>query len=262
MALELLLLCLRALYFCMAAEKVGALLRMVLIVIKVRAAAGLCTHVSILLLKAIVHAYAPGRRRTVPCAQRFQKDWSKVPGPLRHIGCPGKRVTCPTPYLRKGGDAGDESVPHAGPDRHFRLLRPLLVAAIWGVAACVSISPEPHQLYLVHGRRTSLVWNEETVNMQSYLLCFICNLQDMRYFFLMLVFLLVCFGLTFSVLMSPISSDKLNLVSAVGSSTDGAVANSEVQVFGSLEVRCNVLQGLSAGAALAHGLLSAQLTCC
>lgn len=35
MALELLLLCLRALYFCMAAEKVGALLRMVLIVIKV-----------------------------------------------------------------------------------------------------------------------------------------------------------------------------------------------------------------------------------
>lgn len=34
-ALELLLLCLRALYFCMAAEKVGALLRMVLIVIKV-----------------------------------------------------------------------------------------------------------------------------------------------------------------------------------------------------------------------------------
>lgn len=97
--------------------------------------------------------------------------------------------------------------------------------------------------------------------MQSYLLCFICNLQDMRYFFLMLVFLLVSFGLTFSVLMSPISSNKLNLVSAVGSSTDGAVANSEVQVFGSLEVRCNVLQGLSAGAALAHGLLSAQLTC-
>lgn len=34
-ALELLLLCLRALYFCMAAERVGALLRMVLIVIKV-----------------------------------------------------------------------------------------------------------------------------------------------------------------------------------------------------------------------------------
>jgi preprotein translocase subunit SecG len=84
----------------------------------------------------------------------------------------------------------------------------------------------------------------------------------MRYFFLMLVFLLVCFGLTFSVLMSPISSDKLNLVSAVGSSTDGAVANSEVQVFGSLEVSCNVLQGLSAGAAVAHGLLSAQSTCC
>lgn len=36
-ALELLLLCLRALYFCMAAEKVGALLRMVLIVIRVSA---------------------------------------------------------------------------------------------------------------------------------------------------------------------------------------------------------------------------------
>jgi hypothetical protein len=35
MALELLLLCLRSLYFCMAVEKVGALLRMVLIVIKV-----------------------------------------------------------------------------------------------------------------------------------------------------------------------------------------------------------------------------------
>lgn len=34
-ALELLLLFLRALYFCMAGEKVGALLRMVLLVIKV-----------------------------------------------------------------------------------------------------------------------------------------------------------------------------------------------------------------------------------
>ena len=34
-ALEVLLLCLRALYSCMAAEKVGALLRMVLIVIRV-----------------------------------------------------------------------------------------------------------------------------------------------------------------------------------------------------------------------------------
>lgn len=37
MALELLLLCMRMLYFCMAAEKVGALVRMVLIVIKVGA---------------------------------------------------------------------------------------------------------------------------------------------------------------------------------------------------------------------------------
>lgn len=57
----------------------------------------------------------------------------------------------------------------------------------------------------------------------------------MRYFFLMLVFLLVSFGLTFSVLMSPISSEKLNLVSLV-TDTNGQVANSEVQVFGSLEV--------------------------
>lgn len=60
--------------------------------------------------------------------------------------------------------------------------------------------------------------------------------QDMRYFFLMLVFLLVCFGLTFSVLMSPASSEKLNLVTLVGSSSTGEVAGSEVQVFGSLEV--------------------------
>lgn len=37
-ALEVLLLCLRALYFCMAYEHFGALLRMVLIVIKVRCA--------------------------------------------------------------------------------------------------------------------------------------------------------------------------------------------------------------------------------
>ena len=35
MALEFLLLCLRMLYFCMAIEQIGALLRMVLIVIKV-----------------------------------------------------------------------------------------------------------------------------------------------------------------------------------------------------------------------------------
>lgn len=34
-ALQLLLLCMRMLYFCMAAERVGALVRMVLIVIKV-----------------------------------------------------------------------------------------------------------------------------------------------------------------------------------------------------------------------------------
>lgn len=67
---------------------------------------------------------------------------------------------------------------------------------------------------------------------------FACGLQDMRYFFLMLVFLLVSFGLTFSVLMSPISSEKqsLSLVSAVADRA-GEVAGSEVQVFGSLEVR-------------------------
>jgi hypothetical protein len=35
-AVEVLLLCLRSLYFCMAFEQIGALLRMVLIVIKVR----------------------------------------------------------------------------------------------------------------------------------------------------------------------------------------------------------------------------------
>lgn len=61
-------------------------------------------------------------------------------------------------------------------------------------------------------------------------------LQDMRYFFLMLVFLLVSFGLTFSVLMSPISAEKLSLVSLVADRA-GEVAGSEVQVFGSLEVR-------------------------
>ena len=60
----------------------------------------------------------------------------------------------------------------------------------------------------------------------------------MRYFFLMLAFLLVCFGLTFSVLMSPVTTSKLNLVSLVGTApgTDGQVASSELQVFGSLEV--------------------------
>jgi hypothetical protein len=58
----------------------------------------------------------------------------------------------------------------------------------------------------------------------------------MRYFFLMLVFLLVSFGLTFSVLMSPISAEKLSLVSLVADRA-GEVAGSEVQVFGSLEVR-------------------------
>jgi len=64
-------------------------------------------------------------------------------------------------------------------------------------------------------------------------------LQDMRYFFLMLVFLLVSFGLTFSVLMSPATTSKVNLVSLVGTApgTEGAVAGSELQVFGSLEVR-------------------------
>lgn len=64
------------------------------------------------------------------------------------------------------------------------------------------------------------------------------HMQDMRYFFLMLVFLLVCFGLTFSVLMSPTTNSKLNLVSLVGTSpgTEGTVASSELQVFGSLEV--------------------------
>jgi hypothetical protein len=45
-ALELLLLCMRMLYFCMAAEKVGALVRMVLIVIKVSCVCALKTHVS------------------------------------------------------------------------------------------------------------------------------------------------------------------------------------------------------------------------
>jgi hypothetical protein len=58
----------------------------------------------------------------------------------------------------------------------------------------------------------------------------------MRYFFLMLVFLLVSFGLTFSVLMSPISAEKLSLVSLVADRA-GEVAGSELQVFGSLEVR-------------------------
>jgi hypothetical protein len=36
MALEFLLLCLRMLYFCMALDQIGALLRMVMMVIKVR----------------------------------------------------------------------------------------------------------------------------------------------------------------------------------------------------------------------------------
>lgn len=47
MALEVLLLCLRMLYFCMAYEHFGALLRMVLIVIKVRATVPR-THVHVL----------------------------------------------------------------------------------------------------------------------------------------------------------------------------------------------------------------------
>lgn len=57
----------------------------------------------------------------------------------------------------------------------------------------------------------------------------------MRYFFMMLVFLLISFGLTFSVLMSPVSKARLNIISAVASNeiTDNTA---EVQVFGSLEV--------------------------
>lgn len=62
----------------------------------------------------------------------------------------------------------------------------------------------------------------------------------MRYFFLMLALLLVSFGLTFSVLMSPVNNNKLNLVGLVGSVADSngtaSVAGSELQVFGSLEV--------------------------
>jgi hypothetical protein len=74
------------------------------------------------------------------------------------------------------------------------------------------------------------------------LLCLL--VQDMRYFFMMLVFLLISFGLTFSVLMSPASASRLNIMGLVGSSE--VVADQQVQVFGSLEVR---------------GLLSASTLC-
>lgn len=58
----------------------------------------------------------------------------------------------------------------------------------------------------------------------------------MRFFFMMLLFMLISFGLTFSVLMSPASKARLNLISAVASNE--VVSTAEVQVFGSLEVRC------------------------
>lgn len=61
-------------------------------------------------------------------------------------------------------------------------------------------------------------------------------IRDMRYFFMLLIFLLISFGLTFSVLMSPASTARLNIISLVGSSTTDASA-ADVQVFGSLEVR-------------------------
>lgn len=72
--------------------------------------------------------------------------------------------------------------------------------------------------------------------------------QDMRYFFMMLLFLLISFGLTFSVLMSPASTARLNLVSAADTAQ---VA--QVQVFGSLEVS-SVFVSVSLAAYL--------LTCC
>lgn len=56
----------------------------------------------------------------------------------------------------------------------------------------------------------------------------------MRYFFLLLAFLLVSVGLTFSVLMSPATREAVSIVSLVGSS-QGSVADAQVQVFGSLE---------------------------
>jgi hypothetical protein len=43
-------------------------------------------------------------------------------------------------------------------------------------------------------------------------------IRDMRYFFMMLLFLLISFGLTFSVLMSPATTSKVNIVSLMGSS--------------------------------------------
>lgn len=151
-ALELLLLCLRSLYFCMAVEKVGALLRMVLIVIKV---SGTFRHLAALLLPS----------------------WF------------------PSPDMR-----------------YFFLMLVFLLVCWHGYPAALTYSA---------------LWYVPSHSLLP---------QDMRYFFLMLVFLLVCFGLTFSVLMSPASSEKLNLVTLVGRSSTGEVAGSEVQVFGSLEV--------------------------
>lgn len=155
MALELLLLCMRMLYFCMAAEKVGALVRMVLIVIKV------------------------GTNRDCLSTAWHSRECRSI---AQHI-----------------------------------------------TAKELAAAPRLQLQYTVH-RPCHCKY---TVAQQC---CFCCVLQDMRYFFLMLVFLLVSFGLTFSVLMSPVSSEKLNLVSLV-TDTNGQVANSEVQVFGSLEVR-------------------------
>jgi hypothetical protein len=61
----------------------------------------------------------------------------------------------------------------------------------------------------------------------------------MRYFFLMLVFLFISFGLAFSVLMSPGTQSHLSLVGVFASSSasGGGDGSGEVQVFGSLEVR-------------------------
>jgi hypothetical protein len=54
-------------------------------------------------------------------------------------------------------------------------------------------------------------------------------IRDMRYFFMMLLFLLISFGLTFSVLMSPATASKVNIVSLMGSRQ---VAIDEGQVRG------------------------------
>lgn len=76
--------------------------------------------------------------------------------------------------------------------------------------------------------------------------------QDMRPFFMLLAFLLISFGLTFSVLMSPATTSRVAISSLAGAAEVAVAGQGDMQVFGSLEVRgTHALRG--AGGRCSHG---------